>query len=104
MVSEAAFQLVSEAAILIAEANVEISDVFQLLYTLFIPLRSGDSSGDYCDMRIRLSDLREPAFVENLHIPYYRFWQNQALMRLRAQCPGDSSLLPFTAEAVLVNN
>ena len=26
------------------------------------------------------------------------------LMRLRAQCPGDSSLLPFTAEAVLVNN
>jgi hypothetical protein len=23
----------------------------------FIPLRSGDSSGDYCDMRIRLSDL-----------------------------------------------
>ena len=29
------------------------------------------------DMRIRLSDLREPAFVKNLHIPYYRFWQTK---------------------------
>jgi hypothetical protein len=55
-------------------------------------------------MRIRLSDLREPAFVKNLHIPYYRFWQNQALMRLRAQCPGDTSLLSITAEAVIANN